>query len=350
MISTPQARATSTTPAPTSDVARLVACWLDPHWLSTVVAATDCGRPAESHAVRAMLKLCSPTWLTHPPTTWPISAGSIPDRSITASCTAASSSAGWTLDRPPPRRPTGVRSASTITTSVMAAAYGEFGLYGESRERSVRPHGPAAGHPRGGGIALVPRSGQPRVGGRVALRGRGGADLRRHAGHHGVLGRGDGAGRRRARRRHVQRPARPVRPAAGGAVDGGRASGPARRLGPHPPLLWALRHADRALGVGAVDEMPALRPARLPPSRSGGHHPREPGRGGAPRPRGDLPGAHVLLHRRVRGAGRDAGGGGQAGGARGGGRGHHQSRLRVQPAVAVPAFAHARLHRRLGQW
>src|SRR3954471_20098446 len=187
MISTPQASATSTTPAPTSDVARLVACWLDPHWLSTVVAATDCGRPGERPAVPAMLKLCSPPWLTHPPTTCPISAGSMPDRSITAFWTSASSSAGWTLDRPPPRRPTGVRSASTITTSVMAAAYGVVRLYGECRERSVRPHRPAAGHARRGRIALVPRPRQPRVGGGGALGGRGGAHLRGHAGHHGVL-------------------------------------------------------------------------------------------------------------------------------------------------------------------
>ena len=44
IASTPHARATSTTPAPTSDVARLVACCDDPHWVSTVVAATDSGQ------------------------------------------------------------------------------------------------------------------------------------------------------------------------------------------------------------------------------------------------------------------------------------------------------------------
>ena len=56
--------------------ARLVACWHEPHWLSTVVAAAVNGRPAVSHAVRAMLNDCSPTWLTQPPTTWPTA----PDR------------------------------------------------------------------------------------------------------------------------------------------------------------------------------------------------------------------------------------------------------------------------------
>ena len=37
--------------------------------------AVDSGRPAASHAVRVTLKLCSPTWLTQPPTTWPIVGG-----------------------------------------------------------------------------------------------------------------------------------------------------------------------------------------------------------------------------------------------------------------------------------
>src|SRR5512134_3015120 len=63
ITSTPQAIATSTTPLATSEVARLVACWLDPHCASTVVAGTDNGRPAASQAVRVTLKLCSPTWL-----------------------------------------------------------------------------------------------------------------------------------------------------------------------------------------------------------------------------------------------------------------------------------------------
>ena len=69
ITSTPQASATSTTPAPTSDEARFVACWLEPHCVSMVVAAVDIGRPAASQAVRVTLKLCSPTWLTQPPTT-----------------------------------------------------------------------------------------------------------------------------------------------------------------------------------------------------------------------------------------------------------------------------------------
>ncbi len=69
IASTPHPSATSTTPEPTSEMARLVACWLEPHCVSIVVAGTESGSPAESQAVRVMLNACSPAWLTHPPTT-----------------------------------------------------------------------------------------------------------------------------------------------------------------------------------------------------------------------------------------------------------------------------------------
>src|SRR4051812_42934556 len=68
MSSTPHATATSTTPDATRLVAMLVACWDEPHWPSTVVAAAERGSPAASHAVRVMLNACMPTWLTQPPT------------------------------------------------------------------------------------------------------------------------------------------------------------------------------------------------------------------------------------------------------------------------------------------
>ena len=120
--STPQPTAASTTPAATSDVAMFVACWDEPHCESTVVAAVSSGRPAVSQAVRVTLKDCSPTWLTQPPTTWPTSFGSTPARRNSSFWTWASSSTGWMVDRPPPRRPTGVRTASTMTTSLMSAS------------------------------------------------------------------------------------------------------------------------------------------------------------------------------------------------------------------------------------
>ena len=57
---------------------------LDPHWVSMVVAATVNGNPAASQALRVMFNVCSPTWLTQPPTTWPTSLGSMPVRSMIA--------------------------------------------------------------------------------------------------------------------------------------------------------------------------------------------------------------------------------------------------------------------------
>jgi hypothetical protein len=101
--STPHADGHVDDAAATSAVARLVACCDEPHWVSTVVAATVSGSPAVSQAVRATLKLCSPTWLTQPPTTWPTSAGSMPVRSTSSAWTAPSRSAGCMVDSPPLR-------------------------------------------------------------------------------------------------------------------------------------------------------------------------------------------------------------------------------------------------------
>jgi hypothetical protein len=116
IASTPQAIATSTTPEPMSDAARPVACWLEPHCVSTVVAAVVMGRPAPSHAVRVRLNACSPTWLTTPPMTCSMRAGSMPVRSIKAFWTSPRISPGCIVERPPLRFPMGVRTASTITT------------------------------------------------------------------------------------------------------------------------------------------------------------------------------------------------------------------------------------------
>ena len=118
MVSTPQAMAMSTTPLPIMAVARLVACWDEPHWVSIVVLATVWGRPAASQAVRPMLKDCSPTWLTQPVMTWPTEAGSTPVRSRRACCTFPRRSAGCIVESPPLRLPMGERTASMMTTSV----------------------------------------------------------------------------------------------------------------------------------------------------------------------------------------------------------------------------------------
>src|SRR5215218_184430 len=117
IASVPQPTATSTTPELTRDAASAVACWEEPHCASTVVAATEIGSPAPSQALRVTFKACSPTCPTQPPTTWPTSFGSIPVRSTSSPSTSSRSSAGWTPDNMPSRRPIGVRTASTTTVS-----------------------------------------------------------------------------------------------------------------------------------------------------------------------------------------------------------------------------------------
>ena len=64
-----------------------------------------------------MFAVCSPAWLTQPPTSWPMLAGSICVRSISDVSTSLSKSDGWMPLRSPPRRPTGDRTASTMTMS-----------------------------------------------------------------------------------------------------------------------------------------------------------------------------------------------------------------------------------------
>src|SRR5205823_12939812 len=53
--SIPLATTTSYAPATTPWAAKLRACWLLPHWRSTVVAGTDSGKPAASTAIRVVL-------------------------------------------------------------------------------------------------------------------------------------------------------------------------------------------------------------------------------------------------------------------------------------------------------
>ncbi len=114
IISTPQHMTTSSMPEATMAAPRDVACWLEPHCESTVVAATSSGSPWDSQAMRAMLKDCSPTWETQPPTTCPTFSGAMPLRSSAAFCTAPSRSAGIRPASPLPRLPMGLRTASTM--------------------------------------------------------------------------------------------------------------------------------------------------------------------------------------------------------------------------------------------
>ncbi len=67
--STPPATTKSHWPEITAAAAKWTACWLDPHWRSSVVPGTDSGQPAASTALRPTFHDCSPTCETQPHTT-----------------------------------------------------------------------------------------------------------------------------------------------------------------------------------------------------------------------------------------------------------------------------------------
>src|SRR3954454_2368154 len=119
IISTPPATTTSAWPLMTVAAAKATACCDEPHWRSTVVPGTASGQPAASAALRAMLNVCSPTWLTQPQMTSSTTAGSMPERSTRDSSTCAERSTACTPDSPPPRLPTGDRTAAQMTASRM---------------------------------------------------------------------------------------------------------------------------------------------------------------------------------------------------------------------------------------
>src|SRR5918998_2144606 len=109
-----------------------------------VVAGTDSGKPAPSTAFRAMFMLCSSTWRTHPAITSSTISGSIPDLSTSAERVCASRSVGCQSLSAFPRLATGVRTASTITGSLISAIGLSFvsGLsfaMWESEQRLYRP-------------------------------------------------------------------------------------------------------------------------------------------------------------------------------------------------------------------
>src|SRR6478609_1396868 len=95
-----------------------MACWLEPHWRSTVVAGTDSGKPAARTALRPTLNACSPTCPTQPAITSSMSAGSSLLRATRPWSVKPRRSAGCQDFSMPSRRPSGVRTASTITASL----------------------------------------------------------------------------------------------------------------------------------------------------------------------------------------------------------------------------------------
>ena len=116
--STPPPMVISQVPAWIRFAAKWIACWLEPHWRSTVVAGVSYGKSAVRRTLRATLAPCSPTWSTQPNTTSSTSDDSMPARRTTSFRTSAPRLFGWMPDSTPARRPMGVRTASTMTTSL----------------------------------------------------------------------------------------------------------------------------------------------------------------------------------------------------------------------------------------
>src|SRR6185436_4587432 len=93
------------------------ACWLEPHWRSTVTPGTSSGYPAASHDNRAMLPACGPIASTQPAITSSTAPGSTSTRSNRPRHAAAPRSTGCTPASDPLRLPTAVRTASMTYAS-----------------------------------------------------------------------------------------------------------------------------------------------------------------------------------------------------------------------------------------
>ena len=115
IASTPHATPTSIASAAMSPAITCAACCAEPHWASSVRQPAVSGSPACSQAVRVMLPVCSPAWVTQPPATCSTADGSMPARSSRAVCAQPRISAGCMPDSMPLRLPIAVRAASTIT-------------------------------------------------------------------------------------------------------------------------------------------------------------------------------------------------------------------------------------------
>src|SRR3989442_11546443 len=139
MLSTPAAITTSYAPAITPCAAKCAACCDEPHWRSTVVPGTDSGNPAARAAARPTLPDWSPICITQPTITSSTTAGSSPFRSTSACNTCAARSTGCQLPSWPFRRPSGVRTASTMTAVAMAPPLPSPSVRGHGLATAGRP-------------------------------------------------------------------------------------------------------------------------------------------------------------------------------------------------------------------
>src|SRR5207247_5891890 len=147
-ITQPPAANPSPSPVLMARAAALVAARPDEQRRLKVRPATETGNPASRAAIRATFRLSSPAWFAQPRYTSSTKAGSTPARRTTSPTTSAPRSSGRTSLSAPWCRPIGVRTAPTITASVILEfpesphRTGGFGIRGpdaHSRHFSTAP-------------------------------------------------------------------------------------------------------------------------------------------------------------------------------------------------------------------
>src|SRR5918996_1972839 len=119
IISTPPEITTSSWPDQTAAAALKLVCIDEPHCRSTVVPQTLTGQPAVSAAFRPMFQACSSICVTQPHWRSSTSPGSRSLRSTSAFSTCAESWSPRMDASVPCRRPIGLRTASTMSASVI---------------------------------------------------------------------------------------------------------------------------------------------------------------------------------------------------------------------------------------
>ena len=117
ITSAPPARATSASPSRIACAAETMACRPEPHSRFTVIAGTSCDRPPSSAATRARYMSRGSVLITWPNTTCCTSPAPRPARATASRTTIAPSCVGAWSFRLPPKVPTAVRTALTMTTS-----------------------------------------------------------------------------------------------------------------------------------------------------------------------------------------------------------------------------------------
>ncbi len=119
IISTPAETTTSSCPDQTAAAALKFVCIDEPHCRSTVVPQTVSGQPATIGAIRPMFQPCSPICVTQPICTSSTSAGSRSWRPTRPFSTCAASSSPRVPESDPFRLPIGLRTASTMSASLL---------------------------------------------------------------------------------------------------------------------------------------------------------------------------------------------------------------------------------------